>query len=171
VNYEIRAMSFAEILDTGFRLVRDHFALLTGIGLVLYVPLAIAQELLGASTPQEVNLQATLAALVIALLVVALSPIAQGAMTLAIGAAYRGQSTTLAGVYRVSLRRALALTGTFLLVALGILVGMVLLVIPGLYLMVAWSLAIQVVMLEGIAGSSALSRSRNLLRDHMWRAV
>jgi hypothetical protein len=47
MNYEIRAMSFAEILDTGFRLVRDQFALLAGIGLVLYGPFAIAQELIG----------------------------------------------------------------------------------------------------------------------------
>jgi hypothetical protein len=171
MNYEIRAMSFSEILDTGFRLVRDHFALLAGIGLVLYGPFAIMLELIGSGRPEEMGLGTALAALGLALLIVALSPIAQGAMTLAIGDAYRGQSMTIGAAYRASLGRVLALTGTFLLMGLGIVVGLLLLVIPGIYLALAWMLAMQIVMLEGIAGSSALSRSRQLLRDHMMRAL
>lgn len=170
MNYEIRAMSFAEILDTGFRLVRNHFALLAGIGLVLYGPLAIMQELIGSGRPEEMGPGTVIAAIALALLIVALSPIAQGAMTLAIGDAYRGRSMTIGAAYRVSSRRALALTGTFLLMGLGVMVGLLLLVIPGIYLALAWMLAMQIVMLEGIAGSSALARSRELLRDHMMRA-
>jgi hypothetical protein len=170
MNYEIRAMSFAEILDTGFRLVRDHFVLLSGIGLVLYGPFAIMQELIGQSTPQQIEPGTAIAAIALALAIVALSPVAQGAMTLAIGDAYRGHSMTIAEAYRASLRRVLALTGTFLLMGLGVLIGLVLLVIPGIYLALAWMLAMQVVMLEGIAGTAALSRSRALLRDHMLRA-
>jgi hypothetical protein len=171
MNYEIRAMSFAEILDTGFRLVRDHFALLASIGLVLYGPIAVLQEVIGTQAPGQVSATTAIAALLLALLLAALSPIAQGAMTLAIGDAYRGRATTLGEAYRGSLRRALALAGTFLLMGLGVVLGMILLVIPGIYLAIAWMLAIQIVMLEGIAGSSALSRSRALLRSHMWRAL
>ena len=33
MGYEIRAMSFAEIMDAGFRIVRQHFGLIIGIGL------------------------------------------------------------------------------------------------------------------------------------------
>ena len=91
-------------------------------------------------------------------------------MTLAIGDAYRGQSTTIGAAYRASLRRVLALTGTFVLMGLGVMLGILLLVVPGIYLALAWMLAMQIVMLEGIAGTSALSRSRALLRDHMMRA-
>lgn len=171
MNYEIRAMSFAEILDTGFRLVRDHFALLAGIGLVLYGPLAVFQELLGASSPDQVDPTSAIVAIVFVLLLAVMSPVAAGAMTLAIGEAYRGRSITIGGAYRASLGRALALAGTFLLMGLGVMVGFLLLVIPGIYLMVAWMLATQIVMLEGIAGPSALSRSRDLLRNNMLRAL
>jgi len=41
MGYEIRAMSFAEIMDTGFRIVRQHFGLIIGIAAALYVPVAI----------------------------------------------------------------------------------------------------------------------------------
>jgi hypothetical protein len=171
MTYEIRAMSFAEILDTGFRLVRNHFALLAGIGLVLYGPLAVLQELIGSPTPGQIDAPSAVGAIAFVLLLATLSPIAQGAMALAVGDAYRGRSITVGSAYRASFRRALALAGTFLLMGLGVLLGVVLLVIPGLYLAVAWMLATQIVMLEGIAGSSALSRSRELLRSHMWRAL
>ena len=53
--YEIRAMSFAEVLDTGFRLIRDHFALLVGIGLVLYAPLAVLQDSAGGQSLSELH--------------------------------------------------------------------------------------------------------------------
>jgi hypothetical protein len=172
VNYEIRAMSFAEILDTGFRLVRDHFILLSGIGLVMYGPFAILQELIGSTgSPKQIGPGTVIALILLVLLLVAFSPIAQGAMTLAAGEAYRGQSVGIGAVYRASLRRALALAGTYLLLWLGVMVGLILLVIPGIYLAVAWTLATQVVMLEGMAGSSALGRSRDLLRGNMLRAL
>ena len=170
--YEIRAMSFAEVLDTGFRLIRDHFALLVGIGLVLYAPLSVLGELaaqVGASGEIEPGTAVAIAGF--GLLGVALSPIAQGAMTLAIGDIYRGHQMSFGDAYRGGLRRALALVGTYLLLMLGVLVGLVLLVVPGVYLMVAWMLATQIVMLEGIAGPTALSRSRELLRGHMMRAL
>jgi hypothetical protein len=170
--YEIRAMSFAEVLDTGFRLIRDHFALLVGIGLVLYAPLAVLQELLtDVQTSGDANTVTLVAAFSIIVASLALSPIAQGAMTLAIGDVYRGHSMALGDAYRGGLRRALPLVGTYLLLSLGVALGILLLVVPGIYLMVAWMLATQIVMLEGIAGPSALSRSRDLLKGHMLRAL
>src|SRR5437667_3939493 len=49
MRYEIRAMSFAEILDQGFRLVRDHFVLIVGLAATLQVPLAVLQAWAGGS--------------------------------------------------------------------------------------------------------------------------
>lgn len=61
-----------------------------------------------------------------------------------------------------------ALVGTSLLAGLGILLGMILLIIPGLVLMTWWAVIAPVVMLEGRSGSSALSRSRELVRGNGW---
>ncbi len=170
--YEIRAMSFSEVLDTGFRLIRDHFSLLVGIGLVLYGPLAIAQELLaGVQNPEDASGTSIIVASFFLLSFVALSPIAQGAMTLAIGDVYRGNTMALGDAFRGGLGRALALVGTYILYTIGVMIGTLLFVLPGVYLMVAWMLTTQVVMLEGVAGPTALGRSRELLKEHMLRAL
>lgn len=57
---------------------------------------------------------------------------------------------------------------TSLLAGLGILGGMILLVIPGLVLATWWFVAAPVVMLENKSGSSALGRSRDLVRGNGW---
>jgi hypothetical protein len=171
VNYEIRAMSFAEIVDTGFRLVRDHFVLLAGIGFLFYAPFTVLMDILvRPQDPNQIDVSRALGMIGLGLATMILSPIAHGAMTVAIGNVYRGQPIGFIDAYRASLRRVIALLGTALLATLGILVGFILLVLPGLYLMVAWQLVTPIVMLEGIAGSPALSRSSDLLRGHLWRA-
>jgi hypothetical protein len=52
----------------------------------------------------------------------------------------------------------------------GGVVGVVLVLIPALYLLTVWSVAIPVVMLEGVGGLSALGRSRALVRGNGWQA-
>ena len=56
-RYEIRAMGFAEILDVGFRLVREHFAVLAGCAAILYLPLAMGTAVLVPATgdPEELS--------------------------------------------------------------------------------------------------------------------
>jgi hypothetical protein len=61
-----------------------------------------------------------------------------------------------------------ALLLTSLLAALGILGGLILLIVPGLVLAVRWSLAAQVVVLEGRRLRDALRRSNELVRGDSW---
>src|SRR5438876_9130822 len=42
-SYDIRAMSFGEILDAGFQLLRNHARVLIGISALLNVPVALLQ--------------------------------------------------------------------------------------------------------------------------------
>jgi hypothetical protein len=55
-----------------------------------------------------------------------------------------------------------------LLAGLGIVVGLVLLIVPGLVLMTWWALVIPVVVLEGSAAGAAFTRSRELVRGYAW---
>jgi hypothetical protein len=48
-------------------------------------------------------------------------------------------------------------------------IGLLLLVIPGVWLLVLWSVAIPVLMVEDARGTKALSRSSALVRDNWWR--
>lgn len=53
--------------------------------------------------------------------------------------------------------------------ALGVLVGFILIIIPGLILLTLWSVAAPVVVLERPPGLGALGRSRELVRGNGWQ--
>src|SRR5947207_641250 len=98
MGYEIRAMSFAEIMDTGFRIVRQHFGLIIGIAAALYVPIAIlgalvAPEPVPGSGPCA-GVDAWRGGFLIRLVLYAdvLSPKVAAAITFAIGEIYVGRS-------------------------------------------------------------------------------
>ncbi len=56
-----------------------------------------------------------------------------------------------------------------LVAGVGVVLGLILLVIPGLILLTVWSVAAPVVVLERPAGLGALGRSRELVRGNGWR--
>jgi hypothetical protein len=176
VAYEIRAMSFAEILDTGFRLVRDHFLLLVGCGIWLYVPLALVTAWVSGSiesaaqSPEEV-LTALATSLALVLPLALLSPIVTAAITHAIGEVYLGREATVAGSMRFAFGILAPLLGTILLWTLAIAVGLVLFVFPGVYLMMAFLVVNQVMVIERRFGLRALQRSRELMIGHMLRGL
>jgi Membrane domain of glycerophosphoryl diester phosphodiesterase len=55
-----------------------------------------------------------------------------------------------------------------LLAGLGIALGLVLLIVPGLVLLTWWILLIPVIVLEGRSAGEAFGRSRELVRGHGW---
>lgn len=174
MSYEIRAMSFGEILDTGFRLVRNHFALFIGIGATLYVPLAFAgyainQSMGLAAGSPEAAMKAGLAAMGLGLVMAALSPIATAAITHAIAESYLGRRASFGEALRVALSILLPLMGTFLLYLLAVMGGFLVLVIPGIYLMLAFMLVTQIMVIERRFGTRALGRSRALMKGHLLR--
>jgi len=61
-----------------------------------------------------------------------------------------------------------ALISAGLLAGLGILVGLILLVIPGLYLLTIWSMIVPVIVIEGRSAGESFSRSREVVRGHGW---
>ncbi|MGO9487782.1 MAG: hypothetical protein ACLQBB_01995 [Solirubrobacteraceae bacterium] len=72
------------------------------------------------------------------------------------------------------LRAVLPVLGSLILVALVagvlILIGFVLIIVPGLILLTVWSVAAPVVVLERPPGLGALRRSRELVRGYGWQA-
>jgi hypothetical protein len=56
-----------------------------------------------------------------------------------------------------------------IVVGLGVLVGLILIIVPGLILLTIWSVSAPVVVLERPGGLRALGRSRELVRGNGWR--
>lgn len=61
-----------------------------------------------------------------------------------------------------------SLIGAGLLTVLGTLGGLVLLIVPGLYLLTAWAVVAPVIVVERRPVFDALGRSRHLVRDNGW---
>lgn len=134
--------------------------------------------------------------LVMSLLVAVLMAVVFGGggigATLAVGAVLAGvgvvASAVLSGAYVVGLHeverggsfpgvgevwpkvapRVGALVFTSILAGVGIAVGMLLLIVPGLVLLTWWAVIAPVVMLEDTSGAAALGRSRELVRGSGW---
>jgi hypothetical protein len=55
-----------------------------------------------------------------------------------------------------------------ILAGLGVLAGLCLLVLPGIWLAVSWAIAVPVLLAEGARGSKALGRSYRLVKGRWW---
>jgi hypothetical protein len=165
MQYEIRAMSFAEILDTALRLVSNHFVLLVGLMACAHVPAVLAGAYLepntafGQTRPSE------------AIVMLLLYPIAFAAAMYAIGRLYRGHQVGFREALDFVASHLMQLMGTSLLSGLFIGLGFICLIIPGLYLSLALTAVLPIMVVEQLYGMKAIYRSRELLTDNMLRAA
>lgn len=159
--YDIHPRSFGEILDLGFRVVRDNIILLAGIAALVFIPLAVLQMISHSATSGVIAL--------IFLLIAA--PVMQAALTVAIANVYLGRPIAIDEAYRSVKPILIPYLGTFLLIYLLIVLGFVCLIIPGFYLMICWSLAAQVMIIERRFAMESMSRSRSLVRGAWWATL
>lgn len=171
MDYQIRAMSFGEILDMGFRIIRNHFVLLVGLQAIVVVPTRLVADFInrGAAGSDPIAVLAGLLPVFLALLL--LQPIIMAAITHAIGENYLSRSVTFGGALRFALSIVLPLVGTWILSSLVVLVGFALLIIPGLILVLAFAVLTPVMVTEQIFGLKALERSYELMKGHKLRAL
>ena len=174
--YEIRPMSVGEILDTGIRLLRNHFSLLVAISATAYVPLGIAQfgfALIGSGADQEHSAAILMPIVIViglmALIIVVAIPVSATAMTMALGDLYVGRPTSVGKALGQSWSILLPVVGTGLLSSILVGLGMLFFIIPGIYLIFAYWVSSQVMVLERVFGMAALKRSSELMTDNKWR--
>jgi len=197
MGYEIRAMSFGEILDAGFRIVRDHAAVLVGISALMHVPMALlapGSPFAVTARPAVVGAELTRVGIVMALALLG-GPIVTTATTWAVGELYVGRPASLEPALRAAGRILLPLSGTVLLLYLvvglvcgliaGVGAGLMILVHrpAGLFLLVlalpaavfyaflSFLLLWPVMVLERSFGRRALGRSRALMRGNLLRGL
>jgi hypothetical protein len=173
MSYQVRQLSFGEILDQSFKVLKDNFVVLTGIMAVFYVPYALLMALI---TPDPAAGAAGIPAwgvLVPAMLgvlvMLAVLPLSQLAVTRAVSEAYLNTPLTLGEAYKAAVKCYGQYLGTCLLVGLAVMGLMFLLFVPGIYFGVAWSLVGPVAVVEGVFGGAAMKRSRALAKGYWWR--
>jgi hypothetical protein len=151
---EGRPMDVGAILDSAFSIYRRHFVALVGAVAVIVVPLALLELVMGQI--------AFLPSILIGLL-----PSAVGARVVA--DVIRGDQPTIAGIWNELTPNVVALIVTGILVVLAVIVGLLLIVIPGIIFGVWFSLTAPVIAIESKRYTAAMGRSRELVRGSWWR--
>jgi len=184
---ELRPRGIGEILDTGVALYRERFGPLIKVTLAVVIPLEILSALVQLSAqPDEYTVGVTgiqpvydesefllqIAALFVILGVQTMGTAFVTAAATRISAdAYVGNAEDPATAVRNVGRRFFALVGLSIVVTLGVLVGFLLCIVPGLVLIALWSVAVPVLVLEGTGISAALGRSWKLASAYFWITI
>ena len=182
--YQIRPLSFAEILDRALRVLVDHAVVLIGISAIVWVPY------------QFLTAAGKWMALVAMILLLGVGPLVQAALTAAVVEIYLDRKATIEGAYRSAKAIFLPYLGTYLLlyipaVVLGVPVGIlaavgmsgrrsspavfllavaVMVFVSG-YFLIRWILIGSIMIAEGRFGTSALGRSWALTKGVWWRTL
>lgn len=186
---QLRPLGIGEILDVSLKIAWRNAGALVRIVLVVVAPAQALDALIqvsavpgyrpgasgifpgGSSTSSGGGWTVFAATIVTTIIGFVAGQLATGASFKTVAQAYLGETTS----WRESLRFALArLHSIVWIVVLGgilTVIGFVLLVVPGVYLSVAFAVALPVLLTEGVRGRAALGRSRRLVKGRWWKTA
>jgi hypothetical protein len=169
----LRPLGVGEILGTAFLVYRRHAsALWRVVAVVVALPaalngaLAVAERQVRDSSGSSGSL-VFLQSLVLVVSLVA-SCLATASTFRLVVDAYLGHTVDPGASLRFALHHLSAVIWVSLIVGLGVGIATLLLIAPGVYLFVAWSVAVPVLLGENLRGVAALRRSRELVRGRWW---
>jgi Membrane domain of glycerophosphoryl diester phosphodiesterase len=172
-----------EILGVAFQLYRRYWRTLVAIAAVVVVPLTLLQYGIGhwvRTNGQQMQDQVVVstsfwavasASLLAALVGLLLYQVLTGAITRTIATEVAGQDLGLEQSYRFGFARLGPILVVSILVGLAILLGLIVFIIPGIYLGVRLAVSIQALVVEGRRGTEAMRRSWDLVGGHWWHAA
>jgi hypothetical protein len=182
---ELRPLSVSETIETALRLYRDNAITLWKIVALIIVPIEIIEVILRrVSLPagvfvhsgglyinvsgQSNNQGATVALLLVVVLGLLAQLLATGAVFKLQLDAYLGRPHDLEESFEFAAPRVFSLLWLGIISTVLATIGFILFVIPGIWFVVAVSVAVPALMLEGVTGFSALRRSFNLTAGRWW---
>jgi hydrogenase-4 membrane subunit HyfE len=169
----LRPLGVGEVLDTALAVYRRHaIPLWKIVSVVVALPSAMGGALAVAVRQVSESDSQSGALLLLELLFLAVALIASSLATAAtyrlVADAYLGRVVDPDASLKFGLQRWTSVLWVTVLSGLGVIAASILLLIPGLYLYVAWAVAIPVLLAENARGRKALRRSRALVRGRFW---
>lgn len=176
-------LQFGEIFRATLSTLRTHAAvlfgaafpviLLTQLAALVVLPDAADYPVVPADATPEQALAALIEGFLLTLRVLPLALLVQvlvaGIATVVVGKAVLGAPIDLGQAWGELRPRLLPLLGTTAIVVVGVVAGLMLCVLPGVWLMVLLSLATPALVLERTGVLASLRRSRDLVRGAWWQ--
>jgi hypothetical protein len=182
----LRPLAVGEILDVAIKAYSKNARTLITIGAIVGIPFELLSGLIQLSTVSSadqlsgvfpinsgtsgvtVSPARVAGTVVTGLIGAVVTLVLTAAMLKAVSDAYLGNPPSVGDSLRFAARRIGSLFWMYVLLFLGLVFAFVALIVPGIWLYVAWSVATPVVLLEGLGGSAALRRSFRLVRGRWW---
>jgi hypothetical protein len=176
-----RPMGIGEILSTAFQLYRRHWRTLLTIAAVVVVPLTLLQYLFGDlvrtqgettrnGIVETASWSVGIAGLLAALAAILMYLVLTGAITRAVAAEVAGEDPGVEQSYRFGFHRLGSVLLVSVLVGLATIAGLILFIIPGIWIGVRLAVSIEALVVEGRRGTQAMGRSWELVGGHWWHA-
>jgi hypothetical protein len=179
-NVDLRPMSLGEVLDRTFTIYREHFLLFAGITALPYLltlifnfgVLLLGGNLLGA----KANLQSpsltggfiagALGGSVLSLLMMG---IAHAATVSAVSDLYLGRPTSIRKAYAGAKGSIMIVIAILVLSGIATVVGLIFLIIPGIYLACRLGVSVPVAIVEKESPVASMERSMELTKGYGWQ--
>jgi hypothetical protein len=157
-------LDVARVFERIFEIYRSQFTLLMPAALVLFIPVAVVNGLVAVGDVTLLGILIVLVASTVAsfwfqgMVVEAARDILDGRRDYTLGSLLSSVTPVLG---------ALVVAG--ILAGLGIGIGLILLIVPGLFLLTIWAVIAPVIVVERMGAIDAFRRSRALVKGHGWQ--
>ena len=170
MTYPFRPLTLGELLDRTFSLYRRHFMLFVGIAAVPHVVMLLFNVTLALSAAVPIGGFPALIATISMLFVYFVTTVfTQAASVVAVSRVQLGQQVTVGQAFSAVRSSIVELIVLTLNLGVRIMLGFLLLVIPGIVLAMMYALAVPVAVLEETSVSETLERSAFLTKGHRGR--
>jgi hypothetical protein len=117
--YDIRPLSFGEILDRAFRVYRDLFKLLFGISALVWIPSSVLLDIVAQLSKRPLGMS------VFGVVFLLVFAVQHAALVVGVAEVYLGRSVSIGQAFRPTWRLLPAIMGTYLLLATIVVVSFV----------------------------------------------
>jgi hypothetical protein len=177
--YEERRMSIGRVFQRAFSAIALNPAVILGLALVvgalpgLLMTYLFAEMGLGSASALRtgaISFSGFMGMIFISSLIgLAISALVQGALTRAVVSANEGKRASFGECLSAAVRVLLPLIGLSILFGIGVTLGFVLLIVPGIILLLMWAVAVPALVIERDGIFAAFSRSAQLTKGAKWK--
>ena len=167
----LRPLSVGEILDGAFANIRMNPQATLGLSLLFVVAIQVINLFLSYARYHSSGFGAFLLALLSEVLFLVMTVALSGCLITVISEAVLGRPLSPSQAFERVKPRIPSLAGLALLIGLIVAIGFILLVIPGIFALVALSLSAPAFILERIGVTDSMRRSWALVKGDFWRVL